>query len=442
MANKSDYRDPRTNLFELLPEVLRSQTNEAVFEDVFNRYLSSEQIEQVDGYVGDPLPEGSIDRQIVEPTACRQAFQLQPLLFAKLGTVNHLASYDDILTELGRTGVSDCRLPLWGNALQFNWIPPIDLDKIVNFRDYWWYCPADPSAPPQYITIESPCQEATQKVDGYQLTLDTYGDEFDIVGLNTTDPSITIDGDITEVFTEGFVFFVKNSTNASIDVTFFTTVSSSYDGTADQTTIVVEEAIGSATPIDGVVSIFELMLVFVSEKNCACNMDVGWDMALWDDNQIGDVLWTAGSPNLLTQITHATEAAWCAANPAVFEGSPAVLVGGCDSSGSPIIPATLEIWFDTTTNTLKQFDGTDFVIVQNNFSVIVAQVQGTHMWDYTTTCDNPSNPWSDQNKWFHKNHVPNFTIARRAEIPIIEYDFDVQLNTWTFTDFLWQYRES
>ncbi len=164
MANKSDYRDPRTNLFELLPEVFQSQTNESVFEDVFNRYLSKPQIELVDGFAGEPFNNAVQQRQIVEPTPHRQAFQLQPLLFAQVGSVNHLASYVDILNETSRLGIERCRLPLWGNALKFNWAPPIDIDKLVNFRDYFWFNADDSSDLPQYITIENPCIEAMQRV--------------------------------------------------------------------------------------------------------------------------------------------------------------------------------------------------------------------------------------------------------------------------------------
>ena len=425
MAKKSDYRDPRTNLFELLPDVFRSQTNEAVFEDVFNRYLSNPQLELVDGYVGEPLPEGSIDRQIQEPTACRQAFQLQPQIFARLGTENHIASYEDFLNELERTGVDSCRLPLWGNALQFNWVPPIDVDKLVNFRDYYWYCPEDPASAPQYITIENLCNKATQRVQAYQLTLDTFGEEFPIVALETSTPSISVNGNFTELFTPNFVVFVRESSNATINETYFTVVSSEYNATNDITVITVQEAITDDSIIDGLVSISELQTVYQSAANCFCGQDTGWDVSPWDDNQVGDVLWT---DSFLPQISQPTEGAWIAANPGSVTGSPQVI-------------EQFSIWYDTTTNELKQYNA-GWIVVQTNFSAILELITGTHFWDLTAECVIDSNPWTDQNKWFHKNHVPNFTIAKQAQAPIIEYSFGAKLNEWTFTNFLWEYRES
>ena len=267
MAKKSDYLDPRTNLFELLPEVFQSQTNEAVFEDVFNRYLSKPQIELVDGFAGAPLNNATLERQITEPTPHRQLFQLQPLLYGQVGNVDHLASYVDILNEVERYGVDSCRLPLWGNALKFNWVPPIDIDKLVNYRDYYLYNSSDPTSPPQYITIENPCIDATQRVEAYQLTVDTYGDEQLILGLTAN--TFIIAGDLSDVFTDGYVFFVQNSTNSSIDATYFTTASSSYDVDDDRTTITIDESI-SDTTVDGAISLQVYLDVLESQKNCAC----------------------------------------------------------------------------------------------------------------------------------------------------------------------------
>ncbi|MHA2402617.1 MAG: hypothetical protein ACXADH_06450, partial [Candidatus Kariarchaeaceae archaeon] len=427
MAKKSDYLDPRTNLFELLPEVFQSQTNEAVFEDVFNRYLSKPQIELADGFAGAPFNNATQERQITEPTPHRQAFQLQPLLFSQIGNVDHLASYVDILNEIERYGIDSCRLPLWGNALKFNWAPPIDIDKLVNFRDYWWFDSDDPTSDPQYITIENPCIDATQRAEAFQITVDTFDDLQAIVGLTAN--TIVIEGDLSGVFTDGFVFFVKNSTNASLDDTFFTTASSSYDTDDDETTITVDETITNTTTVDGDISLQVYLDVLLAEQSCACGEDVGWDVAPWDDSQTGTVLW---SQDLLTDISHGTEAAWIAANP-----------GSVGSPGE--IPDDLSIWYDTTADELKQFlaaGSPNWATVQNNFSAIVAAVEGTHYWDYTVTCDVESNPWTDQNNWFHKNHITDFASAKRAKLPIIEYDFSVQLNRWTFTDYIWQYRSS
>ena len=74
MSNKSDYNKPRTNIFDLLPEVLQSDTNRSVLENTFNRYLTKAETKHVNGFVGVGNPNALIDRQIVEPTPDRQAY--------------------------------------------------------------------------------------------------------------------------------------------------------------------------------------------------------------------------------------------------------------------------------------------------------------------------------------------------------------------------------
>jgi hypothetical protein len=417
VANNSDFKRPFSDLFELLPDVYQSQTNESVFRNVFNRYLSKPEIERVNGIIGQATGATG-DRRLVEPTPHRQAYQLQPLLFTRIGGENYITSYVDILNELERLGVITCRQPLWGNALKFNWIPPVDIDKLVNFRNYYWVDPVNPSASPQYITIKDPCTQAEQLVEGYQYTLDTYGEEFSIQAIDATNNTFVISGDISEVFVEDFVFLVRESTNTDINQKNYTTISSTYDDDADETTISVAETITLDTPVDGVISIVEQKFIYLAEQNCVCGGDVGWDQAPWDDSDIGDVLWTDG---LLTAITHPTEADWITANGA---------------------PAVDDIWYDTTTNTLKQYDGAMWNIVQQNFSALLSLVEGTHYWDFTEGCAVEENQWIEQNKWVHKNNVTNFATAKQAVQPIIEYDPTLQLNKWNFVEQVWQYRSS
>ena len=417
MANNSDFKRPFSDLFDLLPEVFQSQTNESVFRNVFNRYLSKPEIERVNGIIGE-ITGNAAARQLPEPTPHRQAYQLQPLLFTRIGGENTISSYVDILNELERLGVEDCRQPIWGSMTSFNWIPPVDIDKIINFRNYYWVDPVNPSAAPQYITIKNPCTQAQQRVAAYNVTLNTFGEEFPILSIDATADTFTISGDITSVFVDTFVFFVRESTNPAVNDTFFTVTSSTYDDVTDRTTISVVEDITSAAPADGVVSIVENQFVFIAEQNCLCGGDVGWGVAPWDDNQVGAVLWTDG---FLPQISHPTELAWTIANGA---------------------PSLNDLWYDTTADQLKQYDGVSFVAVQSNFSSIIALVDGTHFWDFTEGCVVDDNQWIEQNKWIHENNVTNFAAAKQAQQPIIEYDANVQLNKWHYTQYDWGYRES
>ena len=137
MSN-SDYKKPRINLFDRLPAVYKSDVNEAILENTINRYLTKPDVEQVVGTVGAVNDNARVNRQLPEDSVHRQGFQLQPLIHTEVATVDHILSYKDVLNQVERMGVDINRLPSWGNAKRFNFAPPITLDKIINYADYFW----------------------------------------------------------------------------------------------------------------------------------------------------------------------------------------------------------------------------------------------------------------------------------------------------------------
>ena len=88
---------------------------------------------------------------------------------------------------------------------------------------------------------------------------------------------------------------------------------------------------------------------------------------------------------------------------------------------------------------------TDWKVIYNNFSTVVDATQGLGLWDFTPDCGvqsviDAADQWIDQNAWVHKTDVSNFSIAKQAALPIIEYDWDLELNEWTFANPVWKYR--
>lgn len=192
MVNNSDYNKPRTKLHELLPDVYQSDVTRSVFENLFNRFYSKNETTRVSGYIGKGNPDAVIKRQIREPTLHRQAFQVQPVLNAKIGTTEKMAAWYDLLNELERLGVDINRLPIWGSVLQFNWVPPIDLDKLINYQDYYWYDENNPNSRPDYITIKNKCAAATSIVNFWQQLNDTYGSTFALTDIRAADTIVTV----------------------------------------------------------------------------------------------------------------------------------------------------------------------------------------------------------------------------------------------------------
>jgi len=424
VANNSDYTKNNTDFYELLPDVYKNDVSRAVFNNLFNRYVTKPELIHRDGYAGVGNPNALIKRQLEEPTPARQAYQLQPILHNKIGTIDHQMSYEDILAELRHMGIDTDKLPEWFTPQKFNWVPPIDIDKALNYRDYYWYDPENPTSSPQYFTIKNICNVVDGRVTIYQKTLDAYGESFPIKGLDATENVIEVFGDYAALFVADFIFFTKTTSNPDLVNRNWVVESSTYDPETDKTSIKTVQNFNNDTIVNGVVSISEFLDVLLGERDCVCSGAFGFDNALFDDNQIGEILWNT---DLLAAVSHPTFTDWLNAgnNPALYD-----------------------LWYDTTTNTLKQYDETlgvftdesNWIVVQNEFSILVDKTEGTHFWDFSLGCEYPRNQWVDQNRWLHKSLIPNFGIAKQATIPILEFEPFLELNDWACTTHEWEYR--
>ena len=87
--NKSDYTKPFMDLIKYLPEVYRSDVNNSIFANLFNRFLTKQEVDKVSGYIGRGNRNAIVSRQIQESDVHRQAFQLQPILYNKIANLNH-----------------------------------------------------------------------------------------------------------------------------------------------------------------------------------------------------------------------------------------------------------------------------------------------------------------------------------------------------------------
>lgn len=509
MSNNSDYNKPRIDLFSRIPEVHQSDTMKSLMDNLFNRFLTKQETERVAGYVGDGNPNAIVKRQIHENTVHRQGYQLQPILFNKIGSVEWMSSWYDILNEAERLGIERERMQSWLNLQVFNWAPPIDIDKLIHYQDYYWYDVDSPNSQPQYITIRSRCTTAQAQVNFYQRLVDSYGStisttsaqtvsstipSFSVVSIDTTtdqiivtgnivgevsedqyvkltgtltnngvyaltaDPTydsglnqstlsfgtgilpgadevslgtitpqrfdgFVISGDYANLLDNGFVFFYKDSTNTEIDSSFWIVESSTYNENTDITTVRINTVFTNSV-VDGVISLDERLSAIIADRDCQCTGSVGWDLLQWDDNP-SDPLWDGDFATFISSISNA--------------GPPS-------SAGSPT-PANGDLWWDQTADILYQYStDTDWKALWNNFSLVIAETSGLALWDSSPECEESAtvikaaNQWSKANRWLHKTDVPNFSIAKQAAVPIIEYDWDLELNEWTYTEHLWKYR--
>ncbi len=234
--NLSDYNKPRTDLNKLLPEynLKGAKILEGLNENLFNRFLTKDEVERIVGIVGSNESATQASNQIQEPDAYRQANQLQPIAYAKVGNVDWLMSFVDFMNRLEQLGVDISRFNEWGRSLQFNWVPPIDLDKLINYQDYFWDS-AGFDDQPQYVTIKNQCtwvqSRLTQILRSVAAQMPTYNIVgWDDVGVN----EVWIDGNQTSTLRTGELIVL---TGASVEPTTATVVSTFYNVGSDRTEV-------------------------------------------------------------------------------------------------------------------------------------------------------------------------------------------------------------
>lgn len=153
MRNKNDYKPNKvTDLQQYVPSYSRTRLLEGLNRNLFNRFLTKPDFFEHNGYIGQESFDSELS-QIPEPTDFDQKNQLQPVITGKVGTENYHLTFKDFMRRLERQGVDVESLDIWGRSQQFNWVPPIDIDKLINYRNYYWLGNRNAI---DYITIKNP----------------------------------------------------------------------------------------------------------------------------------------------------------------------------------------------------------------------------------------------------------------------------------------------
>lgn len=552
----SDYNKKHINLNDFLPSANRGDLLDSLNKNLFNRYLTKDEFDRIVGLIGDDNPNDSIHKPIPERTPFRQNNQLQPIVSQKIGSVDHYMGFEDFLTRIGRTGVDTERFDEWGNVLQFNWIPPIDLDKIVNYRDYYWDSNRNKDhAIPQYIVIKNkknwandrynhslktiidlvppktPIKyvEATKTVqfsgdvsgeyivgnhlvilneDG-STTLATIQDSEYKQFLGRTDVSLsgdiliqdnssnfsvsstelpirsingntlTVDGSLSELFVEGYVLGLLG---AGI-VTLSEVVSSEFYPETNTTVVTMDDAVSTTTTQ---VSLYPIISLMAGELHFYENDGMlEFPQGTWSNDLIGTLVWgnyvtitdgdlgevstlgsnilvdttrdftafdilptsklqiLAGSKNEGTYEINSVSQTEITADSAQFFTTNQIKYkifndfGLKDLENPPVSPDIDDYWYDITDDSLKQFDGTAWVIKYVGLKLLTSLVEGRKVTDYSN-----NNDWSYDNEWVHKTTIKEFTGMIRAQLPIIEYFPFIELSETSYSTKSWRYRRN
>lgn len=125
-----------------LPGVFRTDVNRKFLGSTLDQLINEPELRKIDGYIGRNFsPTYSVkDSQIVEASPGRQYYQLEPSIIVKndLEQVENFTSYVDLLNKIAYYGGSITDHTRLFDNEYYSFDPQIDLDKLVNYSQYYW----------------------------------------------------------------------------------------------------------------------------------------------------------------------------------------------------------------------------------------------------------------------------------------------------------------
>lgn len=197
---------------QFLPEIFRTDTNRKFLNATIDQLISEPNLIKVNGYIGRTLAPSykTSDSYITEPSKVRQDYQLEPSIIVKDPTTNELTfatTYTDIVNKInfyGGFGSNQNRL--FDNEY-YSYDPQIDLDKFVNFAQYYWL-----ENGPAAVLVSASAVPLEQT---FTVSFDTTTQTYRISGFdNAPNPVITLarGGTYTFVNNEpGNKFYIQTS---------------------------------------------------------------------------------------------------------------------------------------------------------------------------------------------------------------------------------------
>ena len=149
---------------ELLPRVFQTDTNDKFMSAVVDPLVQPGKLQKIVGYAGRRYGKtyNGSDVYIDTDQSLRSRYQLEPGVLSKFhNEINKFYDYIDLKNQLKFFGNSQERDDLITSQEHYSWNPPIDWDKFINYREYYWE-PLGP--PPVPVQGQKPSVVSTYKV--------------------------------------------------------------------------------------------------------------------------------------------------------------------------------------------------------------------------------------------------------------------------------------
>jgi hypothetical protein len=150
---------------ELLPNIFQTESNNKFLAGVLDPLVQPGVLEKTVGYVGRRYGKTytGADIYLDDDQTLRSRYQLEPAVTIKENAeIKSYYDYLDFKNQLKYFGNTVDRDDLITAQENYSWDPPIDWDKFVNYREYYW----EPNGPPVLpVRGQSPVIRSTYTVD-------------------------------------------------------------------------------------------------------------------------------------------------------------------------------------------------------------------------------------------------------------------------------------
>jgi hypothetical protein len=133
----------RIRTLNFLPEIFQTPTNSQFLSATLDRLVSNPSSTRVQGYVGSRFGSGinALDYYVTEPTKTRADYQLDPSVVftrAEEAIANDFITYPGIVDSLEQQGAVTGNNNRLFNSQIYSWDSFTNLDKLVNYYEYYW----------------------------------------------------------------------------------------------------------------------------------------------------------------------------------------------------------------------------------------------------------------------------------------------------------------
>jgi hypothetical protein len=177
----------RTRTVDFLPPIFQTTTNKQFLAATLDQLVQEPQFKKTQGFVGRRVGPGvdPNDYYVVEPTASRANYQLEPGVISLVPDTNDISdaiTYPGITDAIARQGgFTDDAARLYTSEY-YSWDPFISFDKFSNYSQYYWL-PAGPLSVDVSATI-------IPTTDTFDVTrADNY---YEFSGIAGENPTITL----------------------------------------------------------------------------------------------------------------------------------------------------------------------------------------------------------------------------------------------------------